>query len=839
MEHRTGAPRLPVGVAAAIGVSWLLGTLLLLIMALADRQTTGYAGMELGGGEQGQGGSVVTRVAKNSPAWQVGVRAGWRLLSIAGRPVMPSVYRHPVAVRDRQSLELWRSWHRHLRTVARPGQTIRFVFVLSDGSRRMVVFSMRRTPIAIIFKTGLLPILVGLIFGILGLLLVLRRPELLVARKLLWFSLLLEGFFFSEVLTEFPVVAVASRGTLWLSQGVGDLLFDLAAAAMLDFTLSFLYPTRSWRRWGGAAVYVLGGLVAFAYGRRFLLPFTFLFAPGVYALGMILLVANYLRQKLPLQRKRIKWLVWGGGVPVTLLAVIYALVTFGMPVNETFAAALMTLSTLTFPIATMMAIRQDRLFDVDLVVRRSLLAALLLPVLVLGYSRLVSVLGGAIGAWASPEFLLVVGLVLVMLLPGQVRFEELLDRLLGRNRFGPIQQLSSLAGELMPLDDIDAVAAHVSDRIMENLDIERVGFYVIDFDEKRLMPRAFGPWQEEPAPLAATFLTRFEDRPLFVAEEVEGQAAADLGIPSPDVLVAMTAGTRNLGMLSVGSGGRKWSRAAIDGLSVATAAAVAALDRIRHRQMFRRIQDMQAQIIHSGRLAALGTLAAGLAHELNTPLGYIKANAQLVRRKLDETGADSNLVELVSDVEQGAKQMHEVVANLRSFSQVDRDGLALVDLNESVRQSVKMLAPAVPSGVTIAMELEEVPPIAGKQAQLNQMVVNLVSNACDVSPKASTVTVRTRKDVGFVVLTVHDEGPGIAPDIRARLFDPFFTTKPPGKGMGLGLAITRTIVESHGGTLVVDNAPSGGAEAMVRLPLKGVFEEEEDDTIHREHSGGG
>ena len=255
--------------------------------------------------------------------------------------------------------------------------------------------------------------------------------------------------------------------------------------------------------------------------------------------------------------------------------------------------------------------------------------------------------------------------------------------------------------------------------------------------------------------------------------------------------------------------------------------------------MLRRIQDMQAQIIHSGRLAALGTLAAGLAHELNTPLGYIKANAQLVRRKLGAAGADDDLVELIADVEQGAEQMHEVVANLRNFSQVDRDGLAMVDLNESVRQSVKMLAPAVPSWVTIALELDEVPPIAGKQAQLNQMVVNLVSNACDVSPKPSTVTVRTRQDEGHLVVTVHDEGPGIAPEIRARLFDPFFTTKPPGKGMGLGLAITRTIVESHGGSLVVDNAPSGGTEAIVRLPLKGALEEEEDDTIHREHSGGG
>jgi signal transduction histidine kinase len=235
---------------------------------------------------------------------------------------------------------------------------------------------------------------------------------------------------------------------------------------------------------------------------------------------------------------------------------------------------------------------------------------------------------------------------------------------------------------------------------------------------------------------------------------------------------------------------------------------------------------MQAQIVHQGRLAALGTLAAGVAHELNTPLGYVRSNAQvlrhLVKPGLDEDRAE-DVAELVGDIEEGANQMAQVVSNLRTFTQVDSQGAQLVSLNDSVRRSLEMLKGSQPAGVEMETSLSQIPEVEGYPAQLNQMVVNLVTNAWDACDGKGEIEVLTATEGDRVVFSVIDSGPGISEDVADRLFDPFFSTKTVGKNMGLGLSITRSIVEAHGGEITVANRSDGaeGAEARVSLPLGG------------------
>jgi signal transduction histidine kinase len=143
-----------------------------------------------------------------------------------------------------------------------------------------------------------------------------------------------------------------------------------------------------------------------------------------------------------------------------------------------------------------------------------------------------------------------------------------------------------------------------------------------------------------------------------------------------------------------------------------------------------------------------------------------------------------------------------------------------MDLHEGIDVSLRLLQPRWMDRITIHRDYGDLPPIEGAAGQVNQVLMNLIVNACDAIAERGNIWIRTRSDGRTVTVTVRDDGRGIPLEIRRRIFDPFFTTKPVGKGTGLGLAISASIVRDHRGTLEVESDPGGGATFTVMLPVR-------------------
>jgi two-component system, NtrC family, sensor histidine kinase HupT/HoxJ len=266
------------------------------------------------------------------------------------------------------------------------------------------------------------------------------------------------------------------------------------------------------------------------------------------------------------------------------------------------------------------------------------------------------------------------------------------------------------------------------------------------------------------------------------------------------------------------------------------------------RQAHDALQRTQQQLLHSEKMASLGRLVAGVAHELNNPISFVLGNVVALKKYLGrleryldavqrvplpepvgtlrtELGIErlmKDLPSLIDGTIEGAERTRDVVEGLRRFSAPGADAQQPIDLVPVVERGVHWVTKATPETFQVVLELPVPLAIIGNADQLQQVVMNLVQNAADAIPagKPGRLTITGRCERGRAVVEFADNGPGITPDDLPKLFDPFFTTKPVGKGMGLGLAISYGIVEQHGGTLVAASAPGGGAVFTLALPAR-------------------
>ena len=276
----------------------------------------------------------------------------------------------------------------------------------------------------------------------------------------------------------------------------------------------------------------------------------------------------------------------------------------------------------------------------------------------------------------------------------------------------------------------------------------------------------------------------------------------------------------------------------------------------------RQLKESEAQLIQSEKMSSLGQMVAGVAHEINTPLAYVKNSLGTVADKLPDlggvvaqcekllallqAGGNANprelsqqfglvsaaiaqlkqrrvveeLSSLVKDGLYGTGQMAEIVGNLKDFSRLDRSKVTSFNLNEGLNSTL-LLAKHLLKGVTVDKRFGNIPAIVCSPSQVNQVFLNLVTNAVQAMEGAQCkLTLTTRSDGAGVAVEVADNGKGIAPDVLPKIFDPFFSTKEIGKGTGLGLSISYKIVQQHGGRIDVDSRPGAGTRFTVWLPLK-------------------
>ncbi len=283
----------------------------------------------------------------------------------------------------------------------------------------------------------------------------------------------------------------------------------------------------------------------------------------------------------------------------------------------------------------------------------------------------------------------------------------------------------------------------------------------------------------------------------------------------------------------------------------------------------KQLKEQEALLIQSEKMSSLGQMVAGVAHEVNTPLAYVKASLDTVHGRMPKVaaalgeaerliamlqsdatddaalsrqfavasqaleaahsgGAFPDLDKLVQDGLYGIGQISELVTNLRNFARLDRSKMAEFDLNEGLGGALSIAKHQLKRR-TVNKHLGAIPKIACAPSQINQVFLNLLTNAAQATPEdGGVIHVRTfQPDPGHVAVEVTDNGHGIPADVLPKIFDPFFTTKEVGKGTGLGLSICYKIVESHGGRITVDSKVGVGTRFTVTLPVRPVAVREE------------
>jgi signal transduction histidine kinase len=234
------------------------------------------------------------------------------------------------------------------------------------------------------------------------------------------------------------------------------------------------------------------------------------------------------------------------------------------------------------------------------------------------------------------------------------------------------------------------------------------------------------------------------------------------------------------------------------------------------------LEEAQRQIIQTEKLSSLGTLVAGVAHEINNPIGIIANRVEVLRLEHEEPGLDDTLKEDLEVIHRQAHRVAEITTALLAYARQSSQEQIFLDLNAVVRSALLLWQPQAEQIVRVETVLDEpLPPIMGNVTQLQQVLINLLSNALDATPPGGTITVSTRSQgepPSTVVLEVTDTGTGISAEHLSRVFDPFFTTKPPGKGTGLGLSVCFGIVQDHQGTITVDSQYGRGCTFTVVFP---------------------
>jgi len=251
------------------------------------------------------------------------------------------------------------------------------------------------------------------------------------------------------------------------------------------------------------------------------------------------------------------------------------------------------------------------------------------------------------------------------------------------------------------------------------------------------------------------------------------------------------------------------------------------------RETAQELQDKQDQLVQAGKLATLGELTTGVAHELNNPLNNIGLFVGNVIDQIELGELDPQRI--VKDLERAMEQVRkatEIISHLRTFGRPASVTLEPVDINDVIARSLSLMQEQLRlRGISVTLDLADAPLIVlGNAIQLEQVFVNLLTNARDALAEAERreVHVSGARDGSLVAISLADTGPGIAPGVEQRIFDPFFTTKEVGAGTGLGLSITYSIVKEHRGEIWVDGRHGGGANFHIQLPLapEGAAEDE-------------
>ncbi|HVM95124.1 MAG TPA: ATP-binding protein, partial [Candidatus Acidoferrales bacterium] len=544
------------------------------------------------------------------------------------------------------------------------------------------------------------------------------------------------------------------------------------------------------------------------------------------------------------------------------------------------------------------AIVKHDLFDIDRIVRRSFVYTLLSSIVIAAYALLLEMPERFLPGFGS-EHRTLLGMAFVLVLafalePLRNVVQNLVDRAFYRGRLDYRATIRSLSAAMASLLDLDEVVARVTQVVTAALQIESTAVCLVDAAEGgRVFVRLAGAEKliehdDEPAVVELARLAQdnpgeFDVHALArnATPDHSGSVVAFLERMGARVIVPLILRGRAIGFLLFGAklSGQTFDADAIDllrtladqtAIAVQNAQSLQALEqlnrdldaqvRTRTAQLsgaYEELKSAQAQLVQAEKMASLGQLVAGVAHELNNPASFVYGGLENIREGLadliDVLRAYENapisdatmraaieqkrrqvrietrledLPELLRVSGEGLERIKKIVDDLRVFARADSGERLPVDVSAAIDSTLRLLAHRIAgAGIVVSTDFEPAPKIKANAGQLNQVWMNLLTNALDAlegrpEPQIG-VKVRNASDSGIdgVEVSIRDNGCGIAPEHLERLFDPFFTTKPIGQGTGLGLSIAYGAVKAHGGTIDVESRPGSGTTVRVRLPV--------------------
>jgi len=263
------------------------------------------------------------------------------------------------------------------------------------------------------------------------------------------------------------------------------------------------------------------------------------------------------------------------------------------------------------------------------------------------------------------------------------------------------------------------------------------------------------------------------------------------------------------------------------------------------------LKQSQYKLIQAEKMASLGQLVAGIAHEINNPVNFINAGVESlninlaeikqvmdiyheitsqnvdfklkeienIKEKVDYEETIAEIEKLVSSIKNGTKRTTEIIKGLRTFSRMDEDIIRIADVHEGIDSTLILLQNRFKNRIEIIKKYSEIPQIECYPGQLNQVFMNILSNAIDSIDDNGTIIIETSREEGMIKISIKDSGRGIPENVKEKIFEPFYTSKEVGKGTGLGLSISHGIIEKHNGRITFVSEAGKGSEFIVALPV--------------------
>ena len=683
-----------------------------------------------------------------------------------------------------------------------------------------------------------------------GLIVWILRPYSSLARAFLAFGVAWSAFF----LTAMDLYGPATF------HRVHYVMEPLASAAALQMVMLFPQPHRH-QRWRFAG-YLPALAIAIAYQIYLHQPSTFstiLMVDMLFlgAVGMFLglrLIAEYWYGTSQLARQRVRVMtlgtLFGFGVPGAVLvasAVVWGQVSMNIA----------TFTPFLFALSIAYAIVKHDLLEIDAMVKRGAYYLLLTGAVGAAYMGAVVVFNSVLqqnaftGSAAFPVLFTLV--VLLVFNPLRSRLQAFVDRVFFRTQYDGAQMLATLGGQLGTALAWDRIATIVCDTVQAAIPNTATRLFVVS--EGNTL-RAVGTGAEVPDILAhrlkpGRVVTAFDPPEVYGDEKEHESIRAALADLDAEIAVPLQFGTELTGVLTAGpkrsglfytAGDAGFLRAVAHQAAIALAnaqsyEALVALnasleERVRERTAqleaaYHELKTAETHLVQSEKMASLGRLVAGVAHEINNPVSFISTSVAPLRRRLERVataGPDdaarllAEAREIIDIMARGAERTTAIVRDLRSFSRLGEAARKPVDLQDCIEVTLRLLESRWRDRLTIHRDYAAMPPVECDPGQVNQVFMNLLANACDATPAGGNIWVSTHLRGDDACVTIRDDGTGIPPESLGRIFEPFFTTKDVGGGTGLGLAIAHGIVAAHGGRLEVESTPGAGATFRVVLP---------------------